>query len=283
MNNDVKVNIYKNIICPVCKIKKIDEEILEDRGSFVNCKNNHSFDRAKEGYLNLALSSKDKSGDNKEMVLSRKNFLNKGYFDILAEKLFEVIKEYNIQNLTDACCGEGYFTNKITELLKKESRYPEISGFDLSKTAILQASKQYKNILFFVANISHIPIQSASVQCLMHLFAPINEEEFYRILTSDGIFVHVFPAKHHLWQLKELLYDVPYENDENGNIPPTFKKLEELKVHSVIKIDNNEDINRLFMMTPYSFHTPEEGKARIKNTNYIETDIEFIINVCKKI
>jgi 23S rRNA (guanine745-N1)-methyltransferase len=116
----------------------------------------------------------------------------------------------------------------------------------------------------------------------MHLFAPINGSEFSRILTAGGIFVHVFPAKRHLWQLKEILYETPYENDEESNIPSNFKIIEEIRVHSFIKTENNEDIRSLFLMTPYAFRTPEEGKKRIESLNFLETEIDFIIDICKK-
>ncbi|MDF2686763.1 MAG: rlmA [Clostridia bacterium] len=285
MNKNEK--LINNIICPVCNLNNYknsnyDNEGFEDKGNFIVCKNNHTFDRAKDGYFNLALSSKDKVGDNKEMVLARKNFLNKGYYDILAKNLFNVIKEYGFTNLIDVCCGEGYFTNKIKSFFEQEKRNIEVSGFDLSKSAISQASKNYKDIFFFVANIKNIPIKTESVQCLMHLFAPINGDEFKRILNEDGIFVHVFPAKRHLWQLKEVLYETPYENDENGSIPTDFKIIEEIKVHSLIKIENHEDISCLFAMTPYAFRTPEKGKKHIDNLDFLETEVDFIINICKK-
>lgn len=274
--------IPENIICPVCLSKFKDEKPLEDKGSFAACKNNHTFDRAKQGYINLALSATDKSGDNKNMVLSRTEFLNKGYYDILAEKLCEIIKNYNIKHLTDACCGEGYFTNKIKNFLYDNKKTFDISAFDLSKPAIINAAKHYKDILFFVANISSIPIESNSVNCLLHLFAPVNSVEFCRILSPDGVFIHVMPAKRHLWQLKEILYESPYENDENTDILSDFNIAEQIKINSSIKIQYSEDIIHLFEMTPYAFRTPKQGKTRLESLTSIETDIEFIINICAK-
>ena len=63
-------------ICPKCKEK------LEERGGSLYCLNNHCFDIAKEGYVNLMLANDKHSlnpGDNDDMVVSRDLFLNKGY------------------------------------------------------------------------------------------------------------------------------------------------------------------------------------------------------------
>ncbi|MBQ1813418.1 MAG: methyltransferase, partial [Ruminococcus sp.] len=66
--------------CPVCACP------LHAEGRTLRCERGHSFDIAKEGYANLLLSGKpgDSKGDNKEMARSRRDFLNKGYYEPLA-------------------------------------------------------------------------------------------------------------------------------------------------------------------------------------------------------
>ena len=64
-----------NLTCPVCS------ERLELFEKTYRCSNNHCFDKAKEGYVNLLTGNhKDGSliGDNREMAQSRKAFLEKG-------------------------------------------------------------------------------------------------------------------------------------------------------------------------------------------------------------
>ena len=64
------------LICPVCgtELQKVDRTL--------RCENNHSFDVAKEGYVNLLRASKngDLIGDDKLSARSRRDFLNKGYY-----------------------------------------------------------------------------------------------------------------------------------------------------------------------------------------------------------
>jgi 23S rRNA (guanine745-N1)-methyltransferase len=63
--------------CPVCQ-----DELNRIEKSY-RCKNNHTFDMGKQGYVNLHMSNEKRSknpGDDKEMIVSRKNFLEKGYY-----------------------------------------------------------------------------------------------------------------------------------------------------------------------------------------------------------
>ena len=118
--------------CPVCH-----EPIFKQNDKIYCCKNNHSFDIAKKGYVNFLLSHKMNSklpGDNKLMVDARSEFLGKGYYDIFREKLINLIDEFHPKTILDAGCGEGYYTNEI----HKDSR--KIFGIDISKTALQKAA-----------------------------------------------------------------------------------------------------------------------------------------------
>jgi 23S rRNA (guanine745-N1)-methyltransferase len=62
--------------CPVCS-KALDRKKREYK-----CPDGHSFDIAKEDYVNLLVSSKngDLKGDDKYSARSRRDFLNRGYY-----------------------------------------------------------------------------------------------------------------------------------------------------------------------------------------------------------
>ena len=65
------------LLCPICneKLVKVDRH--------ARCANNHSFDYAKQGYLNLLIKQSVDHGDNKEMVQARTQFLNSGGYAFL--------------------------------------------------------------------------------------------------------------------------------------------------------------------------------------------------------
>lgn len=74
------------ISCPVCSHLLIKEQ------NTYKCENNHTFDLAKEGYLNLLLNAKKTSGDSKEMMAARRDFLAKGYYENYQIELIKDLK-----------------------------------------------------------------------------------------------------------------------------------------------------------------------------------------------
>ena len=73
--------------CPVC-----GDPIFKENDKIYCCANHHSFDIARQGYVNL-LVGKDAGnhGDNALMIAARTRFLSKGYYAPLAEALYAAI------------------------------------------------------------------------------------------------------------------------------------------------------------------------------------------------
>ncbi|MEG0165059.1 putative RNA methyltransferase [Anaerorhabdus sp.] len=257
-----------NLICPLCK-----NSLIKNENSFC-CVNNHHFDLAKSGYINLYLTNKSKShGDNKEMIHARTSFLSKNYYLPLKKKLIEEIDKINPNTLVDLACGEGYYT--------RDFNCPNKIGIDLSKDAIQYASKQDKSSQYCVASIFDCPIATESVDCVTTLFAPIATNEINRILTPGGYFVGVFPAENHLLELKKTIYDTVYLN-EKPQIDLDLKHICTHRVTSLIHCDSNEDILNLFMMTPYYFKTSLQDKEKINCLHQLDCTIDFYITIYKK-
>lgn len=266
------MNILK---CPVCG----RELYREDRTW--RCENRHSFDIAKEGYVNLlsAHRSGDTIGDNKEMARSRRDFLNKGYYEPLARAVTECLSRYSSDgdSVLDICCGEGYYTAYAAERLERD-----FYGFDLSKNMVRLAAKRSCGAAFFVANIASVPIRDGTVKAAFHLFAPFHAAEFGRILADDGVILTTIPGRDHLLGLKKILYDEPYLNDEKEPSAGGLAAVERIRVRSEITLDNRDDILSLFQMTPYYYHTPTEGMNRLNSCESLSTPIEFVIIVYRK-
>ncbi len=265
-----------NLICPVCK-----EALLLTERTY-KCKSNHSFDKAKEGYVNLLVGKhKDGSliGDNKDMAKSRKAFLEKGYYSALSKGLIDIIKSFNMSNLViaDICCGEGYYGNEI-----KKSLECEACGFDISKEMIRLASKRKNSITYFVANLSRIPLQDNSIDVAFHLFAPFHEKELKRITKNEGYIITVVSGENHLFELKSILYESPYKNDEMPPKTEVLKLIDKIKITEKVILNSSEDIEALFKMTPYYYHTKEEDKAKLTGIEALEVTVDFAVYVYKK-
>ncbi|MEG2799706.1 MAG: methyltransferase domain-containing protein [Erysipelotrichaceae bacterium] len=257
--------------CPKCK-----EALVNKDHQFI-CIHHHTYDISKSGYVNLVLGNTQQSGDDKEMVKSRSDFLNKDYYKILSEELNLIIARNPHQVIVDAGCGEGYYTNKISETFMEACIY----GFDLSKAALTHASKTNKNVQYAIASLFHMPIFDASVDIICNIFAPCAIDEFDRILKPNGIIIQVTPAPRHLYQLKTILYDQIYENDGEAKDYEGFIK-EQYEISSKIYLNDNRDIMNLFSMTPYAWKTTKKDRDKLNHYSNLETEIAFILSIYRK-
>lgn len=253
-------------LCPIC-----ENELVKKDKCYV-CVNNHSFDIAKQGYLNLNLKNSQNTGDEKEMIRARNAFLQKDYYLFLKDKLNEIIKGLNKESLLDLACGEGYYTS-----------YFEVKdklGIDLSKEALKIASRNDKNTTYILKNIFAVPLEDKSMDVITTIFAPVSSE-ISRLLKDDGYFILVRPDARHLYELKEAVYDKPYLNEIEDVKIQGLKIDNEIKINKKVLLDNT-DLNNLFMMTPYYHKTSKSDIAKLESIDTLEVSFEFIIDVYKK-
>lgn len=265
------------LICPVCGGNL---EILEKN---CICPNRHSFDIARSGYVNLLLSKhmgKTIHGDNKLMVQARRNFLDKGFYAPLKDKLCEKAEEYFRGGvILDAGCGEGYYTESVAEQIREA----EIIGVDISKTAADYSAKRCKKVRFAAASVFHLPIADKSCDMLITLFAPYSGEEFLRVLKKDGIMIMAIPSENHLWELKKAVYDTPYKNQVKPYELEGFRLLENVRISSWILLETKEEIQSLFSMTPYYYRTGKAQQDRLAALERLETQIDFELLIYRKL
>lgn len=252
--------------CPVCG------SAMFEKSRTLSCENGHAFDIAKEGYVNLLRSGKsgDRIGDDKVSARCRRDFLNKGYYTVLQEYLKSLFSQSR-GALLDICCGEGYYTSALAE-----NKNLQVYGFDISREMVRLAAKR-GGAACFVANLASIPVADGSFDYAIHLFAPFQEAEFSRILKDSGRLYTVVPGSHHLYGLKQLLYETPYVNDEKLPETQSLKLLSKTKITADITLASQEDIDAVFRMTPYYFHTAQKDKEKLFSIDTLETRIEFVI------
>ena len=103
------------------------------------------------------------------------------------------------------------------------------------------------------------------------------------MLKKGGRLYTVVPGKFHLWGLKQALYDTPYENDEKLPDTQLLQLREVRKVTAQIILENPEDIEAVFRMTPYYFHTSPADKEKLTRLQSLDTAIEFVIGEYEKV
>ena len=271
-------------ICPVC-----GKSLKPDKSSY-RCKNGHCFDIAKNGYVNLLTTkgmNPKKAGDNPLMVKARSDLLDKDYYKPLALKTAEIIKAL-LNGITkpiiiDSGCGEGYYTAVYAE----EAENAEVYGIDISKTAAAHCmtrcrSNGIKNASFAAASSFRLPFCSLYADLIVCTFAPVSNDEYARVLKKGGALVIVSPAARHLYGLKSVLYEKPYENRPNVYGLRNFVKADETELTYTVTLETNEDIRNLFTMTPYFYKTREDAKNRLFSLDSLETECSFLIETYRK-
>ncbi len=93
-------------------------------------------------------------------------------------------------------------------------------------------------------------------------------------MKKGGILIKVDPGAKHLFELKTLLYDNPYLNEEKPLNDLELIDKEELTYQIELK---QEDLINLFKMTPYYYKSAVYGMEKLKHCNKIILTISFII------
>lgn len=263
-----------NILCPNCK------QVLQENEKVYKCANNHCFDIAKEGYVNLVIANKKKSknpGDNIDMVRARQDFLLGGYYEPLSEEINKIINDHKGMNILDAGACEGYYTHR----LDKHLMYPhKIVGLDISKDSIKYASRKDDNCFYLVASAVELPVEDNSIDVIINNFAPHSEEEFLRVLRPGGIVIKITPAPNHLLGLKQKLFD-------NVSIKESSKKFETINLAKEYTLEyeisvDGENIFNLLKMTPFYYKSSLSDHEKLKTLDSLTTKVAFDIRIYKK-
>lgn len=269
-----------HFLCPACK-----SPLIKEGRSFI-CKNGHCYDISKSGYVNLLLNplkNSNSPGDNKLMVNARRDFLDKGYYAKLSQVVADTVSDYISDSpVLDVGCGEGYYTENICKKINENGFKCDVTGIDISKFALDKAAKRCKEAEFAVASIFHLPFDDSFCGVLVNIFAPFHKEEFLRVLKKDGIFIMVIPGEEHLWELKAAMYDTPYKNEVKDYPIEGFELLDVKKVDYKIDIDNNEDLQNLFKMTPYYYKSPVNATERLSKIDSLKIQLDFRVLVYKR-
>ena len=114
-----------------------------------------------------------------------------------------------------------------------------------------------------------------------NIICNIDFKEIHRILKQNGYLFTVMPAKLHLFELKEHVYDTPYMNEEKIPTSELFELCETKNVHYEFTLPNNEAIQELFTMTPYYFKTSQKDKDKLNALSELTLHASFLINIYK--
>jgi 23S rRNA (guanine745-N1)-methyltransferase len=277
------------IACPLC-----DRPMFSD-GTTLTCASGHSFDIAKEGYVNLLPAQHRVAGidgDTAEMLRARSEFLDAGYYQPLREMLADIVEEAlrdrsarlgdedRATCVLEVGCGEGYYIDGIAERLKCGGfADTTFVGADLSKAAVKRASKRYPHVSFIVADTNRrIYVRDASVSVLLDVFAPRNPAEFARVLEPGGLAVVVIPSESHLESVRKHLDLIGIQEGKEALVlerfGSEFRMTERLELRYPLEL-SREAARALREMGPSYWHRREDRTETPENA--LTTEASFIL------
>jgi 23S rRNA (guanine745-N1)-methyltransferase len=244
--------------CPVCRARLLPTE----GGHRWACSDRHSFDVAREGYVNLLLAGQRRSrqpGDSGEMVAARKRFLATGAFDPISEAVDELVAREDPTVVLDVGCGEGRHTRVV--------RAPLVLGVDVSKAAVAAAAKADPDSWYAVASAADLPLGDGAVDVVISIFGPVTAVEMARVLRRGGTVVAVHPGTDHLADLRALVYAEVHPHDVKSPLRGAsewFVESGSVAVRFSVEVSSAEILRALFAMTPYRWHAPPDIDGRLE-------------------
>ncbi len=265
--------------CPVCRLGL--EKPAGAPPAPWTCATGHSFDVAREGYVNLLITHQRRQrdpGDSAEMLQHRRRFLDAGHYGPLAEALAALARPG--QAVLDAGCGEGYYTRAWPD----DAEGLEVWAVDIAKPAVRLAAKRAgsRGPHYAVASVYDLPVADASIDLALSVFAPLHSPEFERVLRPDGRLVTVTPGPDHLDGLKAKLFAEPEQHPERGPFDGadattrlTLSASQRLRFE--LELDDPATVADLLNMTPYAWYVSPEVRLSVSESS-LSTTVDFLVS-----
>ncbi|TDC40911.1 23S rRNA methyltransferase [Micromonospora sp. KC213] len=269
--------VLARLRCPVCA------EPLAPASDTraLRCPRRHTFDVARQGYVNLLTGRAPHVGDTAAMVAARTDFLAAGHYDVvsaaLAEAATRIIDPEPTGDRPDGQPGGGAYPLVVDagagtgrHLAAVLAALPGAVGLalDVSKPALRRAARAHPRAAAALADTwQRLPLADASAAVLLNVFAPRNGTEFHRVLDPAGALLVVTPTGAHLAELVDalgLLRVDPAKADRVADsLADHFTPVGD-EVHTARLALTGDEVATLVGMGPSAWHTdPARLAARI--------------------
>ena len=185
------------LLCPVrnCALP------LTRRDAQLVCANNHNFDIARTGYVNLLQPQDRRSknpGDTPAAVAARRRLHDRGITLPLLDAIAGFAALDRNSAVLDAGCGDGFYLGSLQDRSGCAAH-----GIDISRRAIDLASRRYPACEWIVANADRfIPYANESFSLILSITGRMNSPEFHRVLRPGGSLLVAIPAPDDLLELR---------------------------------------------------------------------------------
>lgn len=185
------------LVCPTCRRRSGAEQRLSVDGGRLVCPSGHSLDVARQGYVTMIPAPPGANADTPAMVAARQRVLESGIFDPLDLLLGRRLA--GTRRILEAGAGTGHHLARVLDAVGPARGL----ACDISVAAVRRAARAHPRMGAVVADTwQGLPVRSGAVDAVLCVFAPRNRDEFFRVLTADGLLVVVTPLPEHLAELR---------------------------------------------------------------------------------
>jgi 23S rRNA (guanine745-N1)-methyltransferase len=241
--------------CSVCAAE------LAAAGHALRCPRGHSFDVAKQGYVNLLHAGVAAgTADTPEMVAARVEFLRAGHYAPLSRLLAATAAGLTGSGLVvDAGAGTGHYLAEVLDAA------PGVAGLalDVSAPALKRAARAHSRIGGAVWNLwQDWPVGSGVADLVVNVFAPRNAAEFHRVLRPGGTLVVASPGQGHLAELATTLGLLEVDRDKEQRLDSTlgghFELVDRVEREAGLTL-GPEHARHAVLMGPNAHHLHRDG------------------------
>jgi 23S rRNA (guanine745-N1)-methyltransferase len=261
----MRAEVVRHLRCPTCHGPL---SLSGTPRGPLTCPHRHSFDQARQGYVQLSAGPLVHTGDSAEMIAARSAFLGAGHYAPITSALREIaVTGYPGGLVLDVGAGTGHHLAGVLSGLPDDAYG---LATDASKPAVRAAARAHPRADAIVCDAwLPLPLIDHSVGVALNVFAPRPGAEFARVLRPDGVLLVVTPTDEHLSELIEpldLLRVDPTKADRiAGALDTVFIRRDTNAIRTVMTLDH-EDIATLVGMGPSAWHTDAAAMtAKIAN------------------
>lgn len=273
-------SISGKLRCPLCH-ESVEVRELKS----IVCTNNHTFDFAKQGYVNLLQKPVNTQYDDALFEARQKIICDAELYAPIHQKIAALIDNELTEDalLFDAGSGEGSHLEKIMNEVS-DKKLTGI-GLDISKEGVLMAAKNYEGQVWVVGDLANPPFADGSCKFILNFLSPANYSEFKRILTDDGIIIKVIPGTGYLKELRTELFSNTEESEyENTDTLDLLKRNVTVVSEERITYSRSLDadsLKNLISMSPLGWHADEEQVKTFTGEGHkdITVDMHIVIAV----
>jgi 23S rRNA (guanine745-N1)-methyltransferase len=184
----------------LCTVRTCHELLAREERRLV-CPRGHSFDVARNGYINLLQPQERRSkqpGDAAEAVAARRRLHDRGVTAPLLDAIADMANLAGDDDVLDAGCGDGFYLGSLTHRSGCTAH-----GIDISIPAIEAAARRYPDCEWIVGNADRfVPYAEATFTRVLSITARMNSGEFRRVLREEGRLLIAIPAPDDLVELR---------------------------------------------------------------------------------